>query len=336
MKRLEKLNPKNKYRMLLLNLETVDMKQVVMQFDGLTEPEKEDLALRLYAKETAKTIEDAMADADPDVKQINVFLTNQQYLKDDLRQKSFRSLEYETITFYLLAQYGDLSSGMLSEERRSYINNEIMGHRFGCLNFIQDGHWEKEFKKIEHIKNAYLEGVPIRIWMSEDAEDKVAYLFLMSELAKVDGCGKLVELNYNRAYQAVRGTDITADYLEYDDVLNLFKHEQFITRGMLDYSSECYSDLCKNSGNLRIVLNGNVIGVTTDYFDSIIKRFIPNKKFSVHEAIGEVLVSRSVPEGYSFISYRLANLLNADEYKMVRGVMNDGYYDTLATEFRRK
>lgn len=216
-------------------------------------------------------------------------------------------------------EYGSLHCGARAESRYKQINSWFRDDPWLDDILFQIKDLRRNGNEIELIKKIAANGEKIRIWYDHSPSSMCGFCYLIDEL-------------YWCLYD--RDEAITAVCMNDDPVLGL------TTRGLgsldprqfpdlLQYERKLstedqrailreWADVAKQQWPLRTVLNGKVVGVPLDFYDPLIKAFIPAEgEILPRRLLGDILTLDAIPD-FLLAEWRLSAILHGMKLKMHR------------------
>ena len=226
----------------------------------------------------------------------------------------------DSYVFDLQLDMGILRDGVFKEER--LINSGIHSK---WIDF------DNQSKELANIKLHAKEGYPLRIWLSNRIVDLCHLAFL---------CDELLEYNHSLTVVALPKTDIQDElifhYLTWSEVnqerlFDLARIETVLTAVEKNNYSQQWQELLCAPLPLRTIINGQLLSVPMDFYDSWIESQIPLTFFPIGNIIGR-LMGYQIGLSDSFYLSRIKTLIQNGKL-IVEGNANS---QNLKTKMRRK
>ncbi len=211
---------------------------------------------------------------------------------------------------------GDLSKGVFSRERKIAVNRMFRDPWLYGESIYLSRHWKKMAQTLENIKEHARNGGQLRVWYSMDVKDLCGYMFLMSELKDItcEVWGVLLQACPEWLDRADNGWG----RLSWGDVDAFSSCAWKIpVEERLLYANK-WEELCSQPWTLRTCLNGTVIGVPEDFFDSLLLSYIPQGEFRMMEVLGELIRNTGGAVQYDYWHGRLTALLHTERFELTR------------------
>ena len=213
----------------------------------------------------------------------------------------------DVVTLGLYLDVGDLTDGVFSEKRKKAAAGLFKDPWMGKRSFIDKRHWDATIKNFELICERAKNGERIRIWYGTDADSYTSYMWLVSELQQYD-C-KITAVGFNDLAYEIEPHCYNWVRTDADDLLLFVQAERIISSKQRINISKRWADICNHSHPLRIVLNGHVVSVDENYYDSMILENLPDKPFCAAQAMREMLNNITTDIPYYYINRRMCDLL---------------------------
>ena len=208
--------------------------------------------------------------------------------------------------FDLLLQIGGVGADFMEERRRvlrrfDYLEPEDL-----------DRHIKDRLERLETFCQRVKDGVEVRIWYGQDAEERCGVLWLCHEM-----CRRKLPLD------KVNFVELPNEKLntrEIDDAewYHLASLQTLMDQEEIQFHASQWDAMIEANAPLRVVVNGCVLSATEDFYDEMIWQEIEKaeEEFSQPKLIGRLLDLRiGVPD--SWISYRLDRFVETGALKIV-------------------
>ena len=188
----------------------------------------------------------------------------------------------DVITLELYLDVGDLTDGVFSEKRKKAAAGLFKDQWLGKRSFVDKRHWDATINNLEMIRKRAASGEHIRIWYGTVAFNDLAY-----------------ELE-SHCYNWVR--------TDFEDLSLFAQSAHVVTSEQQTNMSLRWNEICTSSLPLRIVLNGHIVPVSENFYDSMILDNLPNAPF-VPGYVMKVM-KENIPTDlpYYFINHRMCEL----------------------------
>lgn len=212
----------------------------------------------------------------------------------------------DVITLELYLDVGDLTDGVFSEKRKKAAAGLFKDQWLGKRSFVDKRHWDATINNLEMIRKRAASGEHIRIWYGTDADSYSSFLWLVSELQSCDANISAVAFNdlayelESHCYNWVR--------TDFEDLSLFAQSAHVVTSEQQTNMSLRWNEICASSLPLRIVLNGHIVPVSENFYDSMILDNLPNAPF-VPGYVMKVM-KENIPTDlpYYFINHRMCEL----------------------------
>ena len=232
-----------------------------------------------------------------------------------MMQCSNRELDY-VYHLDLNMDLGALHCGARSESRYKQINSWFRKDPWldDVLFKVRD--LKRNGNAVDYVKKQIEDGEKIRIWYDYSPSAMCGFYYLVSELywdlyyrneeiavvcmnddpAFCAGWRGLGGLNPNQF----------SELLQYEKRLNTENQRTILQE---------WSKVAEQQWPIRTVLNGNIVGVPEDFYDPLIKAFIPKEDELIPiKLLGNILALPAIPD-FSFAEWRLAVILRGMKLK---------------------
>lgn len=96
------------------------------------------------------------------------------------------------------------------------------------------------------------------------------------------------------------------------------QYEKELSQSLLNYYSKLWDKLIEENSKLRAVVNNNVISVPIEFYDCIIRQYIPTEQFLMAHLIADVICNANLSISDSIIAIRIKNMLDVGELIVVK------------------
>ena len=208
--------------------------------------------------------------------------------------------------FDLLLQIGGVGADFMEERRRVL-------RRFGYLEPEDlDRHIKDRLERLETFCQRVKDGVEVRIWYGQDAEERCGVLWLCHEMCRRKLPIDKINFVMLSKEKLNTGEVDDAEWWEFADLQTLMDQEE------IQFHASQWDAMIEANAPLRVVVNGCVLSATEDFYDEMIWQEIEKaeEEFSQPKLIGRLLDLRiGVPD--SWISYRLDRFVETGALKIV-------------------
>lgn len=211
---------------------------------------------------------------------------------------------------------GNLSEGIFSKKRKAAINALYRDPWLYGESIYNWRYWKKKTETLERIKEHARNGGEVRVWYSMDVKDLCGYMFLLSELKDIN-CevwGVLLQASPDWLACADGGWG----QIERGDVESFLRSAWKVPPGERAQYAKKWEELCTQPWTLRTCMNGTVIGVPEDFFDSLLLSYIPQGEFRMMEVLGELIRNCGGAVQYDYWHGRLTALLHTERFELTR------------------
>lgn len=228
-----------------------------------------------------------------------------------------------------------LSVGVINEDDFFHNRQQVLKRTYSIYpeNIdVQADIIDIQISKLDEIRNRVMSGDTLRIWYSDQPDEMCGLYWLVSELNKVCECYnqiylvKLSELEFNDDYRIQSWGEVSPGkwhkYLQFQKQMTKVHYQEYINRWKALKDTQ-----------LRAVLNGQLVGVPEDIYDSFIIREILAEDEEFHEAmiIGRVIGKYQLGISDSWISLRIEKMINDGKLEVVTAATKNVpiYHQTL-------
>lgn len=190
--------------------------------------------------------------------------------------------------------------------------------------------WDKAIKSYEGFKERIQNDEAVRIWLDTTPNDICGFLFAMELLSKVSSKVSVIvlpkfEIIEGRVIEHSSWGEINPlDYYKYG------KYEQELPKEMIDALAWKWCELKKENAPLRAVINGKVVSVEEDFYDSFIRQAFPLEESTIIRMIGEIIANQPLFLSDSFIANRIKKMLADGELVYRQELKHDFYHSVIA------
>lgn len=190
--------------------------------------------------------------------------------------------------------------------------------------------WNKAIKSYEGFKERIKNNEDVRIWLDTTPNDICGFLYSMELLSKVSSKVSVIvlpkfEIIEGRVIEHSSWGEINPlDYYKYG------KYEQELPKEMIDALAWKWCELKKENAPLRAVINGKVVSVEEDFYDSFIRQAFPLEESTIIRMIGEIIANQPLFLSDSFIANRIKKMLADGELVYRQELKHDFYHSVIA------
>lgn len=248
-------------------------------------------------------------------------------MKIALRRRKMRG---DVIGLPLMLDIGDISKPVLSAERRDLLFRMLYSEQYGADDEMKaelqrlGASYSRELLRLkEHLKN----NEDLRIWYSDAAYSICGMLWLCSKLLSYKGKIYTVKLprfivKGNTAVEysgwGEIGTDMFAEMLKYQRKMSQYE---------IHMNALCWDrQKCENAP-LRAVVNGSVIGVSEDFYDFLIWKYLGKEPIREAMLIGRILGENRLGISDWWYAYRIDKFIQQGNIEIVEN--SDKKYERL-------
>jgi len=216
---------------------------------------------------------------------------------------------------------GDIASPVTAAGRRDLLREMLGANPWGELPDLEasiDAHWQNCVSDLEKLLSRAQAGESARIWYS-DAPYATCGLYHVIHLLQGCECDITVvklpgylPLGDQGARSAVSWAEVCpgelADYLP---------SAVAMPKCVRQAISAEWQGLMRQNARLRVVVNGRLQSAAADFYDSFIRRQVPDGHFKVAQLIGHVLGQCQLGVGDWLIADRIKQMIKSGELLMV-------------------
>ena len=221
---------------------------------------------------------------------------------------------------------GDISELQFGEKRE----NDFVT-MFGNKDISTKRKWfNRELKKIEKIKQLVKKGHTIRVWYTENSNEFCGFCWLLSVL-------DLWGVENNKILYVKLPNSILFDNGQYEifgssgmfepDLLpRLAMNQRYLTDSYKKYHINQWQKSQEENAEMRIFINGQILSVSVDFYDSIIKSEIAklDETFKEARAVGNCLAKLWVYD--SFVAWRIDKMIETGLFEICEESPEDKTY----------
>ena len=237
-----------------------------------------------------------------------------------------QDLKENLFSLYLHLDLGDISEQSFGEKRKKdfvrMFGNEDISFMTKC--FI------KEMKKIAKIEKLVKKGQNIRIWYTERSNEFCGFCWLLSML---DSWGidndKIFYVKLPQSILFDNGKYMTfgsSGMFEPELLSQLVMDQQELTESYKKHHIIEWREAQKENTEMRLSINGQLLSVNADFYDSIILHEIKklDTTFKQAEAVGKCLAKLWTYD--SFVAWRIDEMIDKGLFEIVEEAPKDKTY----------
>lgn len=259
---------------------------------------------------------------------------------EEHRQRVAAAIPFETTTLDIFYFDFNLSMGDLTQpvelsggpREKQYIDMRLAQEyeERSKMMLCLKKNWDKVIKSYEGFKERVQNNENVRIWLDTTPNDVCGFLFSMELLSKVSSKVSVIvlpkyEIQEGRVIEHSSWGEINPlDYYKYG------KYEQELPKEMIDALAWKWCELKKENAPLRAVINGKVVSVEEDFYDSFIRQAFPSEESTVIRMIGEIIANQPLFLSDSFIANRIKTMLANGELVYRQELKHDFYHSVIA------
>ena len=204
---------------------------------------------------------------------------------------------------------GDISGEIYGEERKHEFAQLYQSIEFESEEI--DSHFLSQRRDLDLLIAAAKNGEKIRIWKSNSPHSICAYAFLCNALNYIECEISILSLP-DFWITPENEIQILNDWAEVppEQLHTYLPLSQELLEIEKNIQSELWNTLKHENKKLRIFLNGSVISVNEDFYDSIITQYIPNNDFMMAKLIGTIMGNCQVGVGDGWYAYRINKMID--------------------------
>lgn len=221
---------------------------------------------------------------------------------------------------------GDISELVLGNKRR----NSFVGlNGDGDFSYRQK-RFDGVVKDIEKIEKMVKDGHEVRIWYSEQAKELCAFCWMLSLL---DFWGvenkKILYVKLPQSILFDNGeyeTFSNSGMFDSEHLTKLVFGQRYLTESFKEYHIRQWNKAQEENSRMRIVLNGQIVSVNEDFYDSIILSQIGKMDETFKEITA---IANSLAETWTsidFIAWRIDKMIESGLFEIVEEAENGEEY----------
>ena len=240
--------------------------------------------------------------------------------------------ELEDVLFLnIKMDMGRLHCGARAESRYKEINSWFRNDPWLSDILFKERELRKNGKEVDLVKKAVRKGEAVRIWYDNMPESVCGLYYLISELYWENYYNNqqvsLVCLNDDPVL-SMQGRGLGS--LDPEEFPSLLCYEKKLSaKNQLIYCKK-WGEVRHQQWPLRALVNGKITGVPADFYDGIIKSYIPEHGDIIPRILlGDILSNYAIPD-YSLAEWRLSTILHGMKLKKRR--LGPEIYDSRCTK----
>jgi hypothetical protein len=230
-------------------------------------------------------------------------------------------LDDNLLLINLQLSQGDISDNGIGHVRLDFLKHSWSGYLFGEDDLgLGDDQFKLSMKSVERIKEAISNGDEFRIWYSEENDEYCALCWLLSLFDELNAKNKILVIKFpsetelsDGKYMRCCGTGC----FNPDELLEYVMKQKSMSESFKTFHIEQWRRAQKENMSLRVVLNGNIISASEDFYDSAI--MVESNKLG--EIINETqLVGMCVAKlclSDDFVGKRIEYMINRGIFQVV-------------------
>jgi hypothetical protein len=229
-------------------------------------------------------------------------------LKKLFEGKAIGGSSSEVVNIGFNLDIGDISGEIDGKERKN-VFRKLWG-RYSFDDSEAENFFERQRQDLIKLKNAASNGKTIRIWKSNAPYSTCGFYYVCYILKDIDCDIRVVELP---EYKIISEKE-TVYYSNWGEV-SAGKFYEFlpleIKLSLLDKKviSDLWRTLIQENSPLRTNLNGRLISVPENFYDSIITNNIPDSEFIMARFIGKLIGDHRIGVGDSWYALRIEKMI---------------------------
>ena len=232
-------------------------------------------------------------------------------LFSDSAAGALKEVKEDVYALVFLLDIGDLSKPIESR-------NELIVSLYSQIDFedvdeeeLSAGISKAYFEGLEELEARLTNGVELRVWVSDTPSSILGLYHLCSILKAYDNSVYLLELpKHLVGVEGIMGST-TWDEISPEGFRQCFGLERKLSKEEINRYSELWEVQVRNPYPLRILLNGQIVGVEEDYYDFLIERRLGEEPIEEARLIGELLHEYRIGINYYWYVKRIAVMIEA-------------------------
>lgn len=197
------------------------------------------------------------------------------------------------------------------------------------LRFIKQS-WDKAIKSYEGFKERIQNDEAVRIWLDTTPNDLCGFLFAMELLSDVSSKVSVIVLPKVEIKEGSVIEHSSWGEIEPLDFYKYSKYERELPKELIQALAWKWSNLKKENAPLRVVINGNIVSVQEDFYDSFIRQAFPSDESTIIRMISDIIANQPLFLSDSFITNRIKKMLANGELVYRQELEHDFYHSIIA------
>lgn len=235
----------------------------------------------------------------------------------------------DILPFYMMADMGDLQN--FWESRLAMTCHMV--HLYGDSQEDMKQWKEQEQGRIKQAEKrlsaAATAGDPIRIWWSDTPSETCGYYWAMHQLQNSTGPVFSINIPRVQSQKNDRFFFTETGQLEPEGFYHALPLTREVSLSQRIAGSALWMQLVSENAPLRTVMNGVPYSVPADYYDWLLRKFMPEGSFQVIELLGRTLGQGPGGIDLFWLAGRLQTLIETGELK-IRKKHDKFFYITLS------
>lgn len=242
------------------------------------------------------------------------------------------SLDVLGLSFYL--DMGDVSIPVTDISRKAMLEDLLFVNRWDDMPDASESmnqYWQNSARDLDELLKRAKLGDEIRIWYSHAPYSMCGLYHTIYALKDCDCPVSAVALP---RYLKIGTQEITPKSSWGEVTPGAFAHylhlETEITPAVWQAITEEWQTLMEENAPMRVVINGRLHSANEDFYDSFIRREIPQDSFKIAQLIGKVLANNQLGIGDGLIAKRIQHMIDLGELRVVES--NSAFYATILSK----
>ena len=202
-------------------------------------------------------------------------------------ENDFRKYPQDVICLNLMLDIGNIQEDVCGEYRSKLIHDMYNQYQWGEELSFDGGTYAKELRRLEDYLHS---GMEIRIWYSRSPHSLCGLYFVCDLLKGRKSTAYAVSLP--EYISSTGGTAVMCrswDEVSPGELAGFTKHTKKLTPEVLGAYAALWNRLKQENSPLRVSINGNVTGVSEDFYDFLIFRCLSRTPKVQAAVIGKIL-----------------------------------------------
>lgn len=196
--------------------------------------------------------------------------------------------------------------------------------------YTQNGYDNSEdtLKELQEVGNQYideqnrlmdyvLKGEPIRIWYSNTPYDMCGFYYICDLLKDISN-----EISAVKLPEYIQIHDVVVSYQGWEEIIpekfsTFIRYEKRISQIERKLFSNNWLELIEDNSPLRATINGQLIGVSVDFYDHLIYKYLKFKPMKEVQLIGSILGNYPIGIGDWWYASRIEHMIENNKIKIV-------------------